>query len=514
MKNHSLKGSYFSPQFYLPCKIRTFFLFLLIFFIPLKLFAQNPSFYPGVSGQTFPQDYFSTCPEKLTADELFQLSLILSECPPESEEGKECLIIFEKIKSEVTSEEYNKMQTEEKGKAVLKLLYRDYLKKYNYAQTKINTALKEGTYNCVSSAILYMAAAKAAGLEVYGQKTTEHAFCTVYIDKKTIDVETTNPYGFNPGSKEAIENEDRIKGYYIVPKKNYVNRHQATDKVMCGLISANLASYYSNKNNFFDSIPLEALRYEIIKNEKSADSDEARKDLDTLVGNYMNLKNESNQMFMEKLNWLCDYINYWGMAPYVQKVADTHSYNYILLCYNSGDIINALDCYNKFKNMISASQISSTADLLTELELQTLTKDMQPEEKINFLYELLKNETGESENSSEIPQNYIMIPQKKLAAALENAWAGKLNALMRENSFEKGYEEAEIAISQLPQSANLKQMKNAFYNNSITIIHNNFAREYNKKNYEEARKIIEEGLKKFPADKKLNSDLKTVTQAM
>ncbi|MCR5064024.1 MAG: hypothetical protein K6A89_12160 [Treponema sp.] len=516
MKKHSFKGSYFSPQRFLSSKIRTFVLFFCFFilFNSFRLFAQNPSFYPGSASQTYPQDYFSTYPQKLSADELFQLSLIFSECPLDSEEGKECLKIFEKIKSEVTSEEYNKMKTDEKGKAVLRLLYRDYLKKYNYTQTKINTALTQGTYNCVSSALLYMAAAKAAGLEVYGQKATEHAFCTVYIDKKGIDVETTNPYGFNPGSKEAIENEDKIKGYYIVPKKNYANRHQATDKVMCGLISANLASYYSTKNNYFDSIPLEALRYEVIKNEKSADSDEARKDLDTLAGNYMNLKSETSQLFMQKLDWLCNYIDFWGMTPYIQKVTDTHSYNFILQCYNSGDILNALDCYNKFKDLISSSQISSTTDLLTEIELQILTKGKQNEEKIEFLYKLLQNAASGAENSSEIPENYVTIPQKKLSAALENEWAVKLNSLMREKAFEKGYEEAATAISQLPQSNNLKQMQNAFYNNAIATIHNEFAREFNKKNYEEAKRIIEEGLSRFPGDKKLSSDLKTVNQVL
>ena len=70
---------------------------------------------------------------------------------------------------------------EERGRAILKYLYSEYLKSYSLNQTKIDAALDTGLYNCVSSALLYMAAAKAAGLDVRGQRTTQHAFCSIYV---------------------------------------------------------------------------------------------------------------------------------------------------------------------------------------------------------------------------------------------------------------------------------------------------------------------------------------------
>ena len=161
----------------------------------------------------------------LSADEIFKFSLMFSECTLDSEEGKLCLEQFEQIKKKVATQEYMNLEPADRGRAVLKLLYQDFLTTYDFNQTKINVALQTGVYNCVSSALLYTAAAKAAGLEVRGQKTSEHAFCTVYIPGTKagqftkIDVETTNPYGFNPGSKETIENEDKIywcntRGYW------------------------------------------------------------------------------------------------------------------------------------------------------------------------------------------------------------------------------------------------------------------------------------------------------------
>lgn len=493
-------------------KLGIFFCLLLTFRI--SLFSQTstydfPSFYPFVSA-----DYYSSLPAELSCDDVFQLGLILSECPLDSLEGGECLDFFQKIKNEVTSSEFQNMNNEEKGKAVLKLLYRDYLKTYKYDQTKINVALTTGTYNCVSSAILYLAAAKAAGLDIRGQKTSEHAFCTVYINRKTpIDVETTNPYGFNPGSKEAIENEDRIKGYYVVPKKNYANRHEASDKTLCGLISANLASFYSKSNNYYDAIPHEALRYEIIKNENTNDSIEARNELDILAGNFMNLKSDSSETTLQKLYWLYDFIEYWGMTSYIQNVTDTMSYNFIVQCYNSRDISPALTLYSKFQTVVTAKNLSLEQELITNLELQLLTDKMESKDKIDFLYSLLIK-TQNDNQSSVLPEDYLTIPEQNIYAALENAWAVYLNQFMKSKDFENGYLLAQTAVNQLPENSNIKQMRDAFYNNCIAVIHNNFAKSFNKKNYSEAKTIIEEGLKKFPNDKKLLSDLKTAEEMM
>jgi hypothetical protein len=50
-------------------------------------------------------------------------------------------------------------------------------------------------------------------------------------------------------------------------------------------------------------------------------------------------------------------------------------------------------------------------------------------------------------------------------------------------------------------------MQNSFYNNLIAILHNGFARYANAGDYETARAILIEGLKKFPEDRTLKKDL-------
>jgi hypothetical protein len=226
-----------------------FFVCLISLFWNAFVFAQasvqvkHPSIEP-----VFLPEAVLTNPENpnLSADEVFTLALLFSECPLDSSEALRCLNQFEDIKAKVTSPSFMDLGLEERGRAVLKLLYEDYLTAYNLDQTRTNVALQTGLYNCVSSALLYMAAAKAASLDVRGQKTTEHAFCSIYVpgsksgQLRKIDVETTNPYGFNPGTRETIENEDKIKGYYVVPKKYYANRQEISDKAFAGLIAGNI----------------------------------------------------------------------------------------------------------------------------------------------------------------------------------------------------------------------------------------------------------------------------------
>ena len=244
-------------------------------------------------------------PARWTADEVFETALLFSECEKGSEVWNRSVQEFQKIKAEVTSDDYKKLSEEERGRAILKYLYRDYLKTYSLNQTKLDTALEKGVLYCVSSAILYMAAAKAAGLEVRGQKTTQHAFCTLYCSglssksgkAKKIDIETTNPYGFNPGSKEEIENESKIKQYYVVPKKYYSNREEVSDGIFTGLIAGNLTADYIKTGEYYKAVPLGAARWELVKSEPEKSTTSVRNEFDILAGNYVNLLPESAAIY-------------------------------------------------------------------------------------------------------------------------------------------------------------------------------------------------------------------------
>lgn len=125
------------------------------------------------------------------------------------------------------------------GNRLLKWLYNGGgLKKYFSEATLLQDLIDRGEYNCLSSSILYALLYKEFGFEVKGVLTKDHAFCIINTENGDIDVETTLPQGFNPGTKEIeqLANSQRIT---YIPKNNYTDRKTVD-------ISTLIASLYAN----------------------------------------------------------------------------------------------------------------------------------------------------------------------------------------------------------------------------------------------------------------------------
>lgn len=483
---------------------------LLSFILITQITAQtaHPSFEPLFSSaEVLNQNIDSTSYTTYTADQIFEMGLLFSECQRGSQTWNSSWQKFEAIKNEATSDEIMALSQEERGRAILKLLYRDYLKTYSLNQTKLDLALESGLYNCVSSAVLYMAAAKAAGLDVRGQRTSEHAFCSIYVpvsntsnsksvQLKKIDVETTNPYGFNPGSKEEIEHTDQIKKYYVVPKKYYSNRSEVSDGIFTGLIAGNLTSEYIKTGDYIKALPLGAARWNTIKAEPVKSTASVRYEFDILAANYVNLLPDSAAAYSSTLDWFSSFIDRWGKTEFLQKNLDTSFINLLVLCNREGNYQLASTAYEKYKGKITTSQLTKADEIITDIIILTATDGLSFENKIVETNKLITS----GDLSAPARQNRAQLH-------LESFWLESLNESMNSRDYELGYTNATQALNQLPKSTKIKAMQNAFYNNSIAIIHNNFARLANSGNFEEAQAALESGLEKFPNDRTLKKDL-------
>ena len=480
---------------------RKFVCCIILFFISAFCFAQP---HPSIEPLFLPEDVLdnsNTTGDQLSADEVFILSLLFSECQLDSQEGIECLKQFDRLKQKVSGEAFSRLTLEERGRAVLKLLYQDYLTTYDFNQTRTNVALQTGVYNCVSSALLYMAVAKAAEIEVRGQKTSEHAFCTVYIPGSKagqytkIDVETTNPYGFNPGSKETIENEDKIQGYYVVPKKYYSNRQEVSDTLFAGLIAGNICAACIEQDNYEKAIPLGATRYEFVKSEKTKPAAQVRNDFDILASNYVNTEVESAQVFQGYVEWFTSFIDRWGMTDYLQKNMDNAFNNLMVYCFDEKNYEIAAASYEKSKPYLTQKQISTITDILTDILVSSKIEGQPAEVQIQEIEVLLQE--GQLEPAQE----------KRALVYLENAWLSILNECMTGRTYGTGYQKSCEALERLPESSKIKKMQKSFYDNCIAIIHNNFAEQANAKRFDQARQVLEAGMQVFPDDKTLKNDL-------
>jgi hypothetical protein len=157
----------------------------------------------------------------------------------------------------------------ELGERTLTFLHRNLLTNYSVLQTRVDTALGTGVYNCVSSAVLYMIFARSVGLSVGGVRTTDHAFCTVLANGQQVDVETTNPYGFNPGSKkEFIDSFGKVTGYSYVPQGGYSNRRNIGEKELLSLILYNRVSEYGESRFFRDALQPSVSAYALMGTEE------------------------------------------------------------------------------------------------------------------------------------------------------------------------------------------------------------------------------------------------------
>ncbi len=474
---------------------------LCFLFLALKGFATS---FPSLEPSFVPQELFTPAgiPTVFTADEIVEFSLLYSECRIGSDDYEIAVNVFDELRKKITDPQVMSLPEEDRGRAVLKLLYQDVLKHYEAGQTKFDVALKTGNYNCVSSALLYMAAAKTAGLDVRGQKTPDHAFCSVYISGKRIDVETTNPYGFNPGSREAIEHENVIKGYYVVPKTYYSNRREVRDALFTGLIAGNLCSDYINKDDYNKALPLGTARYMAVINDNSQAAADVRKEFDILAANFINLVVDNAETFSERLEWYYAFIDRWGMTTFLQNNMDNAVNNLLVLCYEEKNYELAEKGWLQYKSYVSPKRVSTMEEMLVDIFIAASTQGFSLEEQQSFVSLQLDKSKNDSQGLFSSEDSY-----KRLLLHLENIWLNILNTHMNNRDFKGGYDASVIALEELPGSSKIKAMQKSFYNNCIALIHNAFADQANSRNYEAARKILLDGLEQFPSDRTLNNDL-------
>ncbi len=133
------------------------------------------------------------------------------------------------------------------------------LRAYREDATTLDGILDTGLFNCVSSAVLYMLAVRDLGIEVEGVRTSDHAFINVVIGGRSIDVETTNPYGFDPGGKKEFKDSfGRVTGFAYVAPGGYGDRKTISGRELVGLILSNRVATLERKGSFSEAARLGA----------------------------------------------------------------------------------------------------------------------------------------------------------------------------------------------------------------------------------------------------------------
>jgi tetratricopeptide (TPR) repeat protein len=162
------------------------------------------------------------------------------------------------------------MDPRQRAEGVLAYMHEELLRRYDERQTGVDVLLERGSYNCVSSGVVYAILIKALGLRVWGVRTSDHAFCRVQAGAQAYDVETTSPFGFDPGTrKEFTDNFGRVTGYSYVPPSNYRDRRDIGEKELLGLILFNRTAFASERRDYPAAVPPAVDAYALLADEGS-----------------------------------------------------------------------------------------------------------------------------------------------------------------------------------------------------------------------------------------------------
>lgn len=296
----------------------------------------------------------------IESEKLFYYFILVSE---ELDRSDESYLWFNKLKKDIETEVikefgatniYDFTDSVKKRFAENLLIYlhnSSAFQKYNFDSNKISEIVSYGRYNCVSSSILYAIFLKIYGIDCYAIETSDHVFIEIPFKEDKIDVETTNRYGFNPGSKKEVLDEfGKVTGFNYVSPKDYKNRNKIELKKLFFLLTHNLANGYFKSANYIKSANL---GYTIFK---GRNDNKGREEFDVYYNNLL-VDLSSKKDYITAISLIDRYFDILGFSELFIKMRFDIMNNYIVEWsdYNKFDevksyLLSENNRFDKLKN--------------------------------------------------------------------------------------------------------------------------------------------------------------------
>ena len=399
----------------------------------------------------------------------------------------------------------------EKAEFILTFLHKNILKTYSIIQTRIDTILTGGRYNCVSSAVLYMILCDAAGIETSGVITRDHAFVTVHVNGENIDVETTNRYGFDPGNRKEFHDQfGRSTGFTYVPARNYRDRQTISGIELVSLILNNRISELERLNRFSEAVPLSVDRAALLLGNSLADTstpgsrevlfEDPREDLMDRLFNYGAWLLKANRE-EDCLRWAAAASSIYTDSERWQEFTMAAVNNRIAGYIKDNRTTEGRNFLENQKINITNADYSQLDSILTDAELLRRANQIRTAaegETVVSDVEQARSKIGDK-RTGELRTFAIQKTAAILCAAPRRDWRAAIQYL-------------EISIATFGANRDLEQSLRTYQGNLVADYHNRFAEEWNRKNYSKAEIILSEGLAEFPNDRQLLSDREIINR--
>ena len=489
--------------------IRLALIFFLFLHLRPAIFAQNRTAFPRLEPDPKALEYYrlSERAHGYSWAELAEISLWAS--------GEYSVSNLDKIRAAVETLNSSPAQPEaaqqaaQQAEFILGFMHKNLLKSYSLNQTRIGTLLSNGRFNCVSSAVLYMILCRSAGLQASGVMTKDHAFATLRIGESDIDVETTNPYGFDPGNRKEFSDQfGRVTGFAYVPARNYRDRQTIGQIELISLILSNRIAELESRGNYADAVPVAIDRAALLMgNAFTAKSygpifENPFKDLMDRLFNYAaNLLKASREE--DGLAWAAAASAVYPDEARWQEFILAAANNRIMRYVKAGKATDGRNFLEGQKALISRANYAQLETMVIDAELLESANKIRTASDGDAVLHAIAQARSSGKISEKRAAEMLTFAVHKTASALSASPARDWRAAA-------SY--IETVIARFGTNRDLEQALKSYRGNIAADYHNRFAAAWNRKDFDEAERILNEGLAEFPDDRQLLSDRAAVTR--
>jgi len=379
------------------------------------------------------------------------------------------------------------------GEFLLDYMHDHLLTRYELTQTRLDTLLENGRYNCVSSGILYLILARHRNVAAWGIQAEDHAFCAVRTEDGTaVDVETTTEWGYDPGTRKDFHSAftDRT-GYVYVPPGEYDDRLRLGDRDMAGLILQNRIVELQKQRKYHEALELAADRLAL------TGSARAEQDYFDSVQNAAAWMN-SRHRYADGI----DYINraaggFPDLPEFLRETRSQLVYNQCGSLMNSGRTAEASEFLETHRSFLSESMARELERLIAARELESLLAGGYSEETLRRIESAM--EDG-------------LLTERRASEMAVYLYAREAETLSGGVDFLKGMLFLETAPGWLAGNREYQKILNVFRQNYGITVHNELVPLMNSREWDRAEERLLEGLRHIPDSVLLKQDLEKIRE--
>ena len=143
-----------------------------------------------------------------------------------------------------------------KGDRLLRWLHQGPMAKgYVAGQTDLHTVLDTGTFNCVSSAVLFNCLALRLGIDARAIEVPTHAFAIVYEGTLHRDVETTTAEGYDPQRDPAVVARfEKATGFRYIQDIHRDQRREVEEAGLAAIIYYNHGVTLTQEKRYHEAL--------------------------------------------------------------------------------------------------------------------------------------------------------------------------------------------------------------------------------------------------------------------